>query len=66
MNETPGYAERHRLPVDKDDQATWTQLRDRLREIRGWAENQNQQRGPERFWAAELLAILNRPRETDE
>lgn len=58
-------ADRHQRSLDADDEATWRQLRDRLREIRAWAEEHNQNQGLERFWSAELLKILNRPRERE-
>jgi hypothetical protein len=46
--------------IDQDDSATWIQLRDRLREIREWAEKDA---GGE-YAGGEVLAILDRPRET--
>lgn len=48
--------------IDRDDSATWRQLRDRLREIREWAETRSYIDG-ERD-SDEVLAILDRPRET--
>lgn len=47
-------------PIDQDDGATWPQLRDRLREIRAWAEDASAGGEP----LADLLGILDRPRET--
>jgi hypothetical protein len=43
--------------IDQDDSATWIQLRDRLRELREWAETKP------RETPLEALAIINRPRE---
>lgn len=46
-----------RIPggIDHDPCVTWPQLIDRLREIRKWAQEND---------CAEVLAILDRPRET--
>lgn len=42
------------MGIDQDDEATWVQLRDRLREIREWAELTD---------AVGALSILDRERE---
>ena len=53
-------AEMSDLPIDADDEATWPQLRDRLREIREWASQGGTVITDDK---AEVLAILDRPRE---
>jgi hypothetical protein len=47
--------------IDQDNSATWRQLRDRLREIRVWADDL----AGEDWNAMQVLKILNRPRETE-
>jgi len=53
MDKTP-------VPIDQDDDATWLQLRQRLREIRTWAEEALAQDGRA---ADAVLAMLDQPRE---
>ena len=53
------------VPIDRDDQATWRQLRDRLREIREWADYLAAHGdGITAVRWTELTDILDRPRET--